>query len=70
MARYALGVKRVRAGHFIDNPASGRVLTKLGFRPTGKIEPRHSLARGAETPCALFELDLDEDRMCDVKMAA
>jgi RimJ/RimL family protein N-acetyltransferase len=70
MARHALGVKRIRAGHFIDNPASGRVLTKLGFRPTGRIEPRPSLARGGDTPCALFELDLDEDRPCEVKMAA
>jgi RimJ/RimL family protein N-acetyltransferase len=70
MARHALGVKHVRAGHFVDNPASGRVLTKLGFRTTGAVVPRFSLARGAEVPCAVFELDLDEDRMCDVKMAA
>ncbi|MEO9132936.1 MAG: GNAT family N-acetyltransferase [Sphingomonas sp.] len=70
IARHALGLKRLNAGHFVDNPASGRVLTKLGFRPTGRIEPRASLARRADTPCALFELDLDEYRMCDVKMAA
>ncbi|WEK01884.1 MAG: GNAT family N-acetyltransferase [Candidatus Sphingomonas phytovorans] len=70
MAHHALGVKHVRAGHFVDNPASGRVLTKLGFRPTGAVVPRHSRARDAEVPCAVFELDLDEDRMCDVKMAA
>ena len=70
MARHALGVKHVRAGHFVDNPASGRVLTKLGFRPTGAVVPRFSLARGTEAPCAVFELDLDEDRTCDVKMAA
>lgn len=70
MARHALGVKHIRAGHFVDNPASGRVLTKLGFRPTGAVVPRFSLARGAEAPCAVFELDLDEDRTCDVKMAA
>jgi RimJ/RimL family protein N-acetyltransferase len=70
MARHALGVKRIRAGHFVDNPASGRVLTKLGFRPTGAVVPRHSRARGVAAPCAVFELDLDEGRMCDVKMAA
>lgn len=70
MARHALGLKRLRSSHFVDNPASGRVLTKLGFRPTGQIVPRYSQARGTETPCALFELDLDKDRMCDVKMAA
>jgi len=70
MARHALGVKHIRAGHFIDNPASGRVLTKLGFRPTGAVVPRFSLARGAEVPCAVFTLDLDEERPRDVKMAA
>ncbi len=70
MARHALGVKHVRAGHFRRQPASGRVPTKLGFRPTGAVVPRFSLARGAEVPCAVFELDLDESRTCDVKMAA
>ena len=70
MARHALGLKHIRAGHFVDNPASGRVLAKLGFRPTGDIVLRHSRARGTETPCAVFERDLDEDRMCDVRMAA
>ena len=70
IARHALGLKRLNAGHFVDNPASGRVLAKLGFRSTGRIEPRHCRARGTETPCALFELDLDADRACDVKMAA
>jgi RimJ/RimL family protein N-acetyltransferase len=70
IARHALGLKRLNAGHFIDNPASGRVLTKLGFRPTGAVVSRHSRARGHDTPCAVFELDLDEDRCADVRMAA
>jgi RimJ/RimL family protein N-acetyltransferase len=70
MVRHALGVKHIRAGHFLDNPASGRVLTKLGFRPTGAVVPRHSRARGAAAPCALFERDLDENRMGDARMAA
>src|SRR3954467_8938540 len=39
IARHALGLKRLNAGHFVDNPASGRVLTKLGFRPTGAVVP-------------------------------
>ena len=30
------GVKRFTSGHFTDNPASGRVLTKLGFKKTGE----------------------------------
>jgi RimJ/RimL family protein N-acetyltransferase len=57
IARHALGLRRLVSGHFTDNPASGRVLRKLGFRPCGTA-PRYSAARGAEAPCALFELDL------------
>jgi RimJ/RimL family protein N-acetyltransferase len=51
----AMGLPRLTAGHFVDNPASGAVLRKLGFRPTGQIVRRFSLARGAEAACAEFE---------------
>lgn len=57
-ARDTLRLKRLVAGHFVDNPASGKVLRKLGFRPTGRIELRSSRGRGGETPCAQFEVDL------------
>lgn len=53
-----LGHKRVAASHFRDNPASGRVLTKLGFRPTGKTAKRYSCGRGEEAPAIQYELDL------------
>ncbi len=62
MARHALNLDRLHACHQVDNPASGRVLTKLGFRATGRIESRPSRGRGVAAPCALYELDLDEDR--------
>jgi RimJ/RimL family protein N-acetyltransferase len=45
----ALGV--LTAGHFIDNPASGRVLEKAGFAYTGAIEPLFSMARGERALC-------------------
>jgi RimJ/RimL family protein N-acetyltransferase len=65
IARHALGLKRLSSGHFVDNPASGRVLRKLGFRPTGHTAPRYSAGRNAEVPCALFALDLtDADTAC------
>lgn len=41
----ALGHRRVVAGHFIDNPASGRVLRKAGFRSTGEKRVRYSAGR-------------------------
>lgn len=51
----AMQLPKLTAGHFVDNPASGAVLRKLGFRPTGRIAQRYSAARGGEAACALFE---------------
>ena len=44
----ALGAETVEAGHFLDNPASGRVLRKAGFTDTGEIRPMASVGRGGE----------------------
>jgi RimJ/RimL family protein N-acetyltransferase len=66
MARHSLRLSRLVSGHFVDNPASGRVLTKLGFRPTGQTVPRESKARGTAVPCKLYELDLSEGETGDV----
>jgi RimJ/RimL family protein N-acetyltransferase len=54
----AIGLRRLEASHFTDNPASGRVLDKLGFQPTGIVAPRHSCARGADVPARLMRLRL------------
>jgi RimJ/RimL family protein N-acetyltransferase len=51
----AIGHKKLVAGHFIDNPASGHVLRKLGFRNTGKTEQRQSKGRRTSATCALYE---------------
>jgi len=58
-ARDSLRLKRLDAGHFIDNPASGRVLAKLGFRPTGVTRRRFSAGRGGEAICRDFVLEFD-----------
>ncbi len=65
IARWTLKLKSLKSGYFTDNPASGRVLEKLGFRSTGKVVQRHSSARGEGVPCVLLSLDLvtsDEPR--------
>ncbi|WP_425409976.1 GNAT family N-acetyltransferase [Hyphococcus sp.] len=41
-----LGAETVTAGYFTDNPASARVLDKLGFRATGETVELYSLGRG------------------------
>jgi RimJ/RimL family protein N-acetyltransferase len=50
----AWGKRWVVAGHFADNPASGRVLTKAGFLYTGVVTPQFSKARGAEAPSRMM----------------
>ncbi|AJP74292.1 GNAT family acetyltransferase [Sphingomonas hengshuiensis] len=60
-AARALGIRRVTAGHFIDNPASGAVLRKLGFRATGRVGTMYSRGRGCEVATALFERTLSDD---------
>ena len=62
MARHSLRLPRLHAGHFTDNPASGRVLRKIGFEPTGGIVPRYSAGRRSAAPCVLYRLDLDAER--------
>lgn len=64
-----LGYRRLHAGHFIDNPASGRVLRKLGFVPTGVTRPRLSCARGHEVLAHEYALDLDADEAPQMRAA-
>ena len=53
-----LGFTRLEGSHFLDNPASGRVLEKLGFEPLGITAPRLSCARGTEAQARLLRLTL------------
>ena len=53
-----MGVPSLEAGHFVDNPASGRVLEKLGFRPTGRTVPCFSLGRGRESATRMYRREL------------
>jgi RimJ/RimL family protein N-acetyltransferase len=56
-----LGLPQLEGSHFIDNPASGRVLEKLGFQPVGITAPRMSCARGIEAQARLLRLVLAEE---------
>lgn len=53
-----LRLPALEASHFLDNPASGRVLEKLGFKATGIVAPRLSCARREEAPARPFRLRL------------
>lgn len=54
----ALGHDRIEASHFLDNPASGRVLQRLGFKATGEHRPRRSEGRGTVVTSVVYETRL------------
>ena len=54
------GHHRIVSRHAADNPASGRVLRKAGFRPTGRGRPFHSLGRNARVEAPEYALELCE----------
>lgn len=60
-----LGHRKLVAGHFVDNPASGRVLRKAGFKPTGRTRQRFSLARGEEVTSVEHRIELSDPCNCD-----
>lgn len=68
----AIGHRRIVAGHFTDNPASGRVLVKTGFRPAGSVRQRFSLARGEAVPALTYAIELTDpnDRTADDAVSA
>jgi RimJ/RimL family protein N-acetyltransferase len=55
-----LGHQRIVGRHAVDNPASGRVLRKAGFRPTGRARAFHSLGRGAKLEAPEYALELGD----------
>jgi RimJ/RimL family protein N-acetyltransferase len=63
----SLGLPILEGSHFIDNPASARVLDKLGFVPLGIVAPRLSCARGEEVPARLMRLELRAERFGEVE---
>jgi RimJ/RimL family protein N-acetyltransferase len=58
IATAELKLTRLIAGHFIDNPASARVLEKLGFVAEPKLVDRHSRGRAGVAPCRMYSLTL------------
>jgi RimJ/RimL family protein N-acetyltransferase len=50
-----IGYPRLTSGYHADNPASGRVLAKLGFKPVG-VSNRMCLAEGKDKPAIDVEL--------------
>ena len=62
-----LGYTRVTGSHFLDNPASGKVLEKLGFVSTGRIVDRHSCGRAEDAPTAEYMLEFAPNCAADMR---
>ena len=62
-----LGLPSLEGSHFIDNPASARVLEKLGFESLGIVAPRLCCARGEEVPARLMRLELRPERFVEAE---
>ena len=65
-----LKLPRLEASHFVDNPASGRVLEKLGFVATGMSAERYSCARGSEAASRIYRLSLTGRADVEASLAA
>lgn len=58
----AIGIARLEASHFEDNPNSGKVLRRCGFTQTDGHRPMVSLGRGGEAvPTLRYVRDLTAD---------
>ncbi len=55
--REATDIRSLIGSHFIDNPASGRVMEKCGFVPTGETCVDQTLA-GSDSPMRVLRLEI------------
>ena len=56
--RKTTAIKSLISGHFVDNPASGRVMEKCGFVPTGETVIDESQYQGKDRPIRVLRLVL------------
>ena len=57
--RETTAISSLISGHFIDNPASGRVMEKCGFVPTGETCIDENQYQGKYRPIRVLMLELD-----------
>ena len=56
--RQTTDIKSLISGHFVDNPASGRVMEKCGFVPTGETCIDANQYQGENRPIRVLRLSL------------
>ena len=60
--RETTDIKSLISGHFVDNPASGRVMEKCGFVPTGETCIDANQYQGANRPIRVLRLEIKRMR--------
>lgn len=65
----SLGHRRALCGHYVDNPASGRVIAKLGFEAIAGIHMRDCRARGQQVETLEYQLNLEVRRLSVLQSA-
>jgi len=53
-------IKSLISGHFVDNPASGQVMEKCGFVPTGETVIDENQYQGADRPIRVLRLTISK----------
>ena len=61
-ARKTTDIPSFISGHFVDNPASGRVMEKCGFMDTGEETRCPKLEVGADRPVKVMKLTIEQYR--------
>ena len=57
--RQTTDIKSLISGHFVDNPASGRVMEKCGFVPTGETCIDATQYQGENRPIRVLRLEIE-----------
>lgn len=58
--RKSTDLKSLLSSHFIDNPASGKVMEKCGFKPTGDTVFDENLYHGLGRPMRVLRLEISK----------
>ena len=58
--RETTDIKSLISGHFVDNPASGRVMEKCGFVPTGETCIDEKQYQGKNRPIRILRIELNK----------
>ena len=57
--RLSTDIQSLISGHFVDNPASGRVMEKCGFIPTGETCIDENQYQGKDRPIRVLRLEFN-----------